>query len=121
MKIKHLFVFLLVLVISVANSNLYSQKSSDNYFQSSKTSSKRKINYRNTNFVAFNPRILANNYFLAFFAISIDLKGLFQNQIQLTLKLQNQLHQKIASINIQRLLLQKKFTTSNSISNLYIA
>lgn len=121
MKLKHLFIFLLVLVVSIANSNLYSQKNSDNYFHSYRTCHKKKINFPKTKFVTFKQHTLPYDYFLVFFIPTVNLKSVIQKQVQLTLKLQKQLHQKIASINIQQLLLHKKVTTSNTISYLYIA
>lgn len=121
MQLKHLFVFLLVLVISVADSTVYPQEAPTTYFQSSKVIYKKKFSYKNTKLVVFNQNTVSSIYFLAFFIPRINLKDAFQKQAQHTLKLQKQLYQKIALLNIQHIFLLKKNTSSNSITNLYIA
>lgn len=120
MQLKHLFVFLLVLVLSAADSVVFSQESTSNYYQSSKVIKKQHFSYRNTKQLVFN-KTLSGNYFLSFFFPSILQKNTFQKQIHLTFKLQKQLYQKIALLNNQHNFLINKITASNSISNLYIA
>lgn len=121
MQLKHLFVFLLVLVTSVAESTIYSQESVTKYHQSSKVIHKKRVSYKNTKLIVFKQNIVSIKYFLAFFIPGINLKDAFQKQTQRTLKLQKQLYQKIAYLNIQHIFLHKKNTSSNSITNLYIA
>jgi hypothetical protein len=121
MQLKHLFVFLLVLVISVAESNVYSQESASKYYQSSKLIYKKKFSYKNTKYVVFNQNKISNTHFFTFFFPRIYLKDEFQKQIQHTLKFQKQLYQKIASINIQHIFLITKITSSNSLPFTYIA
>ena len=121
MQLKHLFVFLLVLVISVADSTVYSQESATNYYQSSKVIHKRKFSYKKTKHIAFNQNIASGTYFPAFFFPKVNLKIEFQKQIQRTIKLQKLLYQKIALQNIQHIFLHTKITFSNSLSSLYIA
>lgn len=120
MRLKHLFVFLLVFFLSVAESPIYSQESTFNYYQSSKSIKKKRFNTRNTKHVVFNKTLSANS-FLAFFFPSILQENAFQKQTILTIKLQKQLYQKIASLNNQHTFLINKITSSNSISYLYIA
>ncbi len=121
MQLKHLFVFLLVLVISVAESNANTQENSSRYFQSSKVTHKKKVRYTTTKLVAFNQNTLSSNCFLAFFFPSINKKKAFEKQIQQTLQLQKQLYLKIASLHIQHIFLLKKNTSSNSVPSLYFA
>ncbi len=121
MQLKHLFVFLLVLVISVTESNVYSQENSSKYYQSSKLIYKKKFSYRNTKHVVSNQNRISNTYFLTFFFPRIYLKAEFQKKIQHTLKFQKQLYQKIASLNIQHIFLITKITSSNSFPSTYIA
>jgi hypothetical protein len=121
MQLKHLFVFLLVFLHSVAESTVYAQESASNYYQSSKKIQKKKFSYKNTKHVVFNKHLLSSAYFLAFFFPSIYIKGAFQKQIKLTLKLQKQLYQNIALLHNQHIFLINKITASNSISNVYIA
>ena len=121
MQLKHLFVFLLVLVISVAESTIYSQESAPKYYESSKLIHKKRFSYRNTKHAAFNQSSVSDKYFLALFFPKITLKTEFQKQIQRTIKLQKQLYQKISLLNIKHTLLHIKITTSNSLSSLYKA
>ena len=121
MQLKHLFVFLLVLVISVAESNAYSQENTSRYYQSSKVAHKKKFSYTNTKLVVINQNIRSGKYFTAFFFPSINPKSAFHKQIQRTLKLQKQRYQKISLLKIKHIFLLKKNTSSNSITQIYIA
>jgi hypothetical protein len=121
MQLKHLFVFLLVFLHSVAESTVYAQESASNYYQSSKIIQKKKFRYKNTKLIVFNKDVLSSADFLALFFPNIYIKSSFQKQIKLTLKLQKQLYQNIALLHNQHIFLTNKFTASNSISNLYIA
>ncbi len=121
MQLKHLFVFLLILLISVAESNVYSQENSSNYYQSSKVNYQKKFSAKNTKHVVFNKNILFHTYFLSFFYSSILLKEKIQVENLLTIKLQKQLYQKIAISKKEHIFLISKITASNSISYLYIA
>jgi hypothetical protein len=121
MQLKHLFVFLLVLVISVADSTIYSQEGAPKYYESSKLIHKKRFSYQNTKHAAFNQNRVSDKYFLALFFPKITLKTEFQKQIKRTIKLQKKLYQKIALLNIQHTFLHIKITTSNSLSFLYIA
>ncbi len=118
MQLKHLFVFLSILAISVAESNVNTQENASSYFQLSKVAHKKKFSYTNTKLVVFNQRVLPNTCFLAFLFPYINLKSAIQKQ---TLQLQKQLFQKIASLNIQHTFLLKKNNSSNSVPSLYIA
>ena len=120
MQLKHLFVFLLMFLLSVAESTIYAQENTANYHQLSKVIHSKKISYRNTKRVVFKPTFSCK-YFLAFHFKSIQLKGVLQKQIQHSLKLQKQLYQHIAKLKNQHIFLISKITASNSISNLYIA
>lgn len=119
MQLKHLFVFLLVLVISVAESNVYSQESNSSYYQSSKIIKKKNLNSKNTKHIVFNYTLSGNSFFTFFFP-STPQKNILQEQTQLTIKLQKQLYQKIASLNIQHIFLITKITSSNSLPSTYI-
>ncbi|SDR77277.1 hypothetical protein SAMN05216503_0840 [Polaribacter sp. KT25b] len=121
MQLKHLFVFLLVFLHSVAESTFYAQESTSNYYQYSKIIQKKKFNYKNTKHVVLKKDVLSSADFLALFFPSIYLKSAFQKQIKLTLKLQKQLYQNIALLHKQHIFLINKIIASNSISNLYIA
>lgn len=120
MQLKHLFVFLLVFLVSIADATVYSQNSSSEYYQSSKVIQKRGFSSKKTKHIVFN-KVFSDNYFLTFFFPKILLKTAFQKQVFLTLKLQKQLYQRIANLNNQQVFLINKITSSNSISNLYIA
>ncbi|TVZ57116.1 hypothetical protein OD91_2423 [Lutibacter sp. Hel_I_33_5] len=121
MQLKHLFVFLIVLLISVADCPVYSQNNSSKYYQSSKSIHKKKFSSKNTKHIVFKQNTLSSKYFLNFFFPIIDIKSEFQKQIQLAIKLQKQVYQKIALLNIKHTFLIHKVTASNFISNLYIA
>ncbi|WP_298778753.1 hypothetical protein [uncultured Polaribacter sp.] len=121
MQLKHLFVFLLLLVISVAESTVYSQESSSSYYQSSKLIYKDKFSAKNTKHIVFNDNLISEKHFLTFFFPLIDIKSEFQKQIQLIIKLQKQLYQKIALLNHKHIFLIHKITLSNYFSNLYKA
>ena len=121
MQLKHLFVFLLVLFLSVAESTIYSQENTSNYYQSSKIVQTKKFSNQKTKNVVFSKEILSSDYFLAFFFPSIYLKNTFQKQITLTIKLQKKLYQHIALLKNKHTFLINKITSSNSISPLYIA
>jgi hypothetical protein len=121
MQLKHFFVFLLVLGISVADLNVYPQESANKYHQSSKVLLKKKFSYKNTKLSVFNQNTISGTYFLCFFFPCTNLKSAFQKQTHRTLHVQKQVYQKIASLNIQHIFLLKKNTSSNSIPNLYIA
>ena len=121
MQLKYFFVFLLVFLISVAESSFYSQESTSRYYHSSKLIQKKTLRYKNTKHIVFNNNALFSKYFLVFFFPKIDVKNEFQKQIQLILKLQKLIHLKIALLNNKHTFLTHKNTASNSISNLYIA
>lgn len=121
MHLKHLFVFLLIFLHSVAESTIYCQENSSEYYQSSKINQQQKISYKNTKIGAFNKNTIAYNYFLIYLFQNISLKFTFQKRILLTLKLQKQLHLEIALQNNQHIFLINKITNSNFISNVYIA
>lgn len=121
MQLKHLFVFLLILVISVAESTFYSQESTSNYYQSSKLIDKKKFNSKNTKLIVFNQNRTSYINFLTFFFPKIDIKRDFQNQIKLAIKLQKRLYQKIALLNIKHTFLTSQIISSNSNSYLHIA
>lgn len=59
MQLKHLFVFLLLLVISVAESTVYSQKNSSKHYQSSKLIHKNKFSAKNTKHLIFKDNVLS--------------------------------------------------------------
>ncbi|MEE9407012.1 MAG: hypothetical protein V3V28_02935 [Polaribacter sp.] len=120
MQLKHFFVLLLVLVLSVTDSTVYSQESVANYYQSSKVIQKKSISSRNTKQVVFN-NTFSGNYFLSFFFPSIPQKNAFQKQVLYVLKLQKQLYQEISFLKKQHIFLITKTTSSNSISNLYLS
>jgi cell division protein FtsB len=120
MQLKHLFVFLLVLILSVVESPVYSLNSSSDYYQSSKIVKRKNLNFKNTKYIVFN-RKNSLEYFLTFFLSCIHLKNAYQEQIQISLKLQKQLYQKIALLNKQNIFLIHKIITSNSTSTLYRA
>lgn len=121
MQLKHFFVFLLLLVISVTETTVYSQNSANKYHQNSKIVLKNKFSYTRTKFNAFNQKIISDKYLLAFFFPKTNLKETYQKYILLSHKLQKKLYQEIASLNIQSTFLIQKITSGNSISNLYIA
>ncbi len=118
MQLKHLFVFLSALAISVAESNANTQENSFNYVESSTVAHNKKERFTNTKLVFFNYRILSNTNFVAFFFPSINLKSAIQKQ---TIQLQKQLFQKISSLYIRHTFLLKKNTSSNSVPSLYFA
>lgn len=120
MQLKHLLVFLLVFLVSIADATVYSHSNSSEYYQSSKVIKTKNISSKRTKYIVFN-RILYFNYFLAYLFQINNLKKGFQEQIFLILKLQKQLYQKIALQNIQHTFLTTKITSSNSVSSLYIA
>ena len=120
MQLKHLFVFLLMFFLSVAESPIYSQENTSNYYQSSKSIQKKRFSGRNTKQVVFN-KTTSGKAFLTFFFPSIHLKIAFQKQILPIIKLQKQLYQKIALLYRQHIFLISKMTASNSISTIYIA
>ena len=121
MQLKHLFVFLLIFLLSVAESTIYCQESSSAYYQSSKIIQHKKTNYKNTKIGAFNQHLISGKNFLALFFPETSLKFVIRKQILLTLKLQKQLHQEIALLHNQQIFLINKNITSNSISKIYIA
>tara|TARA_R110001606_G_C15222032_1_gene634143 strand:- start:413 stop:778 length:366 start_codon:yes stop_codon:yes gene_type:complete len=121
MQLKHLFIFLLVFLHSIAESTVYAQESTSNYYQSSKLIQKKKFSSKNTKHVVFNKNVFSSTDFLALFFPPIYLKSAFQNQIKLTLKLQKQLYQNIALLHNQHIFLINKITASNSFSTIYIA
>lgn len=121
MQLKHLVVFLLFLVISVAECTVYSQNNTSNYYQSSKLNHTKKLFSKNTKLVVFNKNSVTDNYFFTFLYSEIHIKCEFQKQVHLTIKLQKKRYQEIASINSQHIFLINKITSSNSTSNLYIA
>ncbi|KGL63933.1 hypothetical protein [Polaribacter sp. Hel1_85] len=121
MQLKHFFVFLLVFLLSVAESNFYAQNHTSNYFESSKIIQHKKFNSKNTKHIVFRKHLLSSDFFLALFFQNIYLKSAFENKIQSIIKLQKQLYQKIALKNDQHIFLINKVTSSNSISPLYIA
>ena len=120
MQLKHLFVFLLILLLSVAESRVYSQENTSNYYQSSKVIKKKPFNSKNIKYVVFN-KTISGNCFLSFFFPCIDPKNTFQKETEHVLKLQKQLYQKIALLNSQHTFLISKTTSSNLISNVHIA
>ena len=121
MQLKHLFVFLLIFFLSVAESTVYAQENTSNYYQSTKIIQKKNLRYKNTKYVVFNKDLLSSANFLALFFPTICLKNAFQKQMKLTLKLQKQLYQNIALLNNKHTFLTHKIISSNSISNIYIA
>lgn len=120
MQLKHFFVFLLYLVISVAETTAYSYNSSNKYHQSSKRVHKNKFSYKSTKLNAFSQKTISDKYLLAFSFLYLNLKGAYQKHILHSYKLQKQLYQKIASLNIQHIFLNQKITSCNTISTLYI-
>ena len=120
MQLKHLFVFLLVFLVSIADATVYSQSNSSEYYQSSKVIHQKEFCAKKTKHIVFN-KAFSNNYFITFFFPRILLKTAFKKQVFLTLKIQKQLYQKIANLNNQQVFLINKTIHSNSISKLYIA
>lgn len=120
MQLKHLFVFLLFLVLSVAESPVYSQNKTSDYYQSSKLIDKKKFSYVNTKFVVYKQNIVSYRYFLYFFFPKLDISTEFQKQIQTIFKLQKNLQQEIAWLNLKYTFLIHQNTSSNSIPTLYI-
>jgi hypothetical protein len=120
MQLKHLFVFLLVFLVSIADATVYSQRNSSEYYQSSKVFQKKTIRVKNTKHFAFY-KTISKDYFLAFFFSNRLLDNTSLQQIVLILKLQKELYQEIALYNIKHTFLIQKSTSSNSNSNIYIA
>jgi hypothetical protein len=120
MQLKHLFVFLLVFLVSVADATVYSQRNSSEYYQPSKVIQKRGFNAKKTKRLILKKPLSFKN-FLTFFSFDFISIKTYQRQVFLTLKLQKQLYQKIALENIQHTFLTTKITSSNSVSSLYIA
>ena len=120
MQLKQFFVFLLILILSVVESPVYSENSSSDYFQSSKSYQHKSFSAKKTKYIVFNKRNSYTN-FLAFFFSNIHETNAFKNSTQLKVKLQKQLYQKIALLHQQHTFLILKITSSNSISTLYLA
>ena len=120
MQLKHLFVFLLFLVLSVAESPVYSQNKTSDYYQSSKLIDKKKFSYINTKFVFYKQNIVTYRYFLYYFFPKLDISTEFQKQIHTIFKLQKLLHQEISWLKLKYTFLIPKITSSNSFSTLYI-
>lgn len=121
MQLKHLFVFLLMFLLSVAESTIYCKENTSDYYQSSKIILQKKGNFKNTKLGAFNQYKISYKTFLTLFLRVIPLRFVLKKQILLTLKVQKQLHQHIALLNLQYTFLINRITASNSITNLYIA
>ena len=119
MQLKHFFVFLLILVLSVADSSIYAQPSTFSYYQSSKSYQYKSFSAKNTKYIVFNKTNSYNN-FLTFFFTNIHITSTFQNSTLITLRLQKQLYQQIALSNKKHTFLILKITSSNSFSTLYI-
>lgn len=120
MQLKHLLVFLLVFLVSIADATVYSQKNSSEYYQSSKVFQKKTISVTGTKHFAFD-KTFSKDYFLAFFFSNRLLDIASIQQIVSTLKLQKELYQEIALHNFKHTFLIQKSISSNSNSNLYIA
>lgn len=120
MQLKHFFVFLLYLVISVAETTVYSLNSSYKYHQNSKEVHKAKFSYKNTKLNAFSQKRISDKYLLAFSFLYLYSEEVHQKHILHSYKLQKQLYQKIASLNIQHIFLNQKITSCNTTSTLYI-
>lgn len=111
MQLKHLFVFLLASLLSVADTTFYSQKSSSSYYQSSKVVQLLKRSFRNTKHISFKQKLDSNSYFFVSFFSKLLINEVFQKHIYLN----------IASFNIQYLFLIKTITSSKYNSKIYIA
>ena len=120
MQLKHLFVFLLVFLVSIADATVYPQRNSSEYHQSSKVIQKREFNAKKTKRLILKKPLSFKN-FLTFFSFKFILEKTYQRQVFLTLKLQKQLYQKIALQNIQHTFLATKITSCNLVSFVYIA
>lgn len=120
MQLKHFFVFLLILILSVADSSIYAQPSSSSYYQSSKSYQHKSFSAKNTKYIVFNKTNSYHNY-LTFFFTSIHITSAFENSTLLTLKLQKQLYQQIALSYKKHTFLIPKITSNNLVSTLYSA
>jgi len=120
MQLKHIFVFLLVFLVSFADATVYSQKKSSEFHQSSKVVQNRNFNGKKTKYFTFK-KSLSKDCFLTYFFSKAILELDFIKQTVLILKLQKHLYQKITLANIQHTFLTIKITSSNTISTLYIA
>ncbi|MEO9569618.1 MAG: hypothetical protein ABJG40_00345, partial [Polaribacter sp.] len=70
MQLKHFFVFLLVLILSVVESPVYAKSNSSGYYLSSKLYQNKKNSAKNTKYIVFNKTNSFTN-FLTFFLTSI--------------------------------------------------
>ena len=121
MQLKHLFVFLLVFLLSVADTTVYSQKSSSSYYQSSKVVQLLKRSFRNTKHISFKQKLDSNSCFFVSFFSKLLINEVFQKQTNILLKHQKHIYLNIASFNIQYLFLINTITSSKYNSKVYIA
>jgi hypothetical protein len=116
MQLKHLLVFLLVFLVSVADTTVYSQKNSSEYYHSSKVFQNKIFSAKKTKHFAFY-KTFSKDYFLAYFFLDSFLHVASIQQIVLTFKTQRQLYQEIAILKSKHTFLIHKTTSSNSTSS----
>jgi len=118
--IKYLISLLLIFGLTVNECSLYSQINSSNYHQVSYLNTRKELSNNSTELYTFGRKILSGNYLIPLISYC-NLRDFFSAKILNILKLRIEVYQKINSIIVQLVYLNKIITSSNQYSSLYIA
>ncbi len=118
--IKYLISFLLIIGLAVNECSIYSQINSANYHQVSYVNNKKESCHKDLELYTYGRKILSGKVFSALI-VYFNLLDVYSNQILTILKLRIELYQKINSLLIQHVFLNKIITSGNQYSSLYIA
>lgn len=119
--IKYLISFLLIFGLTVNECSIYSQTNSANYQQVSYVSTRKEYTHKHSEFYVHTGQILSEKVLFIALNIYCNLRDNYSTQIQIILKLRNELYQMINSMKAQHVFLKKIITSSNHYSSLYIA
>lgn len=119
--IKYLISILLIFGLTVNECSIYSQTNAANYHQVSYLNAGKDLHQTHSELKVYTKTVLSKKVKLATVSTYSNLQDIYSAQIQIILKFQTQLYQKINSIKCLHIFLSKTITSSNHYSNLYIA
>lgn len=118
--IKYLISFLLIFGLTVNECSIYSRINSANYHQVSYVNTRKEFSHKYSKLYTYGRKILLGKVFITLISYR-NLRDVCSTQILTILKLRIELYQKINSMIVLHVFLNKIITSSNQYPSLYKA
>jgi hypothetical protein len=119
--LKYIISLFLVFGLMVNDCDLYSQSTSEDYYQFSNVILRGESNSNSFSLYQFDPPNSINTTSSPILFACLEFKGSYSHQIWVLLKTQKLIHQEVSSILSQSIFINEMITSRITYKNLYIA